>query len=186
MGENVFMKKFVRVGLLGMMVACVTSAMAQGGASVSNTQGSGDVFYGGTIGVGFGDVDYFEVAPLIGKHLSPEVAVGGTVIYRYRSDDRYGEELTTNDYGFSVFGRYHVSPKFFAQAEYEYLNYEYYRLDLSKDSDSANSIFVGAGVNSPAGANTSLFATALYNVLHDDDSPYDSPWVIRFGVGVGF
>lgn len=176
----------LRAGLVVGLTVCTVPAFAQGGASVSNTQGSDGVFYGGTIGLGFGDVKYFELAPMVGKYLNPQLAVGGTVIYRHRSDDRYAQKLSTDDYGFSVFGRYHVSPQFFAQAEYEYLNYEYYKLNLTKDSDTANSFFVGGGVNAPAGRNSSVYATALYNLNHDDDSPYDSPWVIRFGVGVGF
>jgi hypothetical protein len=172
--------------VVGMTSLCSTAVLAQGGGSSSNRHDDGGVFYGGTIGVGFGDVDYWELAPMVGKYLNPQVAVGGSLIYRHRSDDRYSKKLTTDDYGFSVFGRYLVSPTIFAQAEYEYLNYEYYRANLSKDSDSANSFFVGGGMRAPAGRNASLYATALYNVLHDDDSPYDSPWVIRFGVGVGF
>ncbi len=156
-----------------------------GGADAAESAGS-DMFFGGTVGLGFGDVTYFELSPLVGKHLTPELAVGGSLIYRHRSDDRYREKLTTDDYGASIFGRYKVTPVLFAQAEYEYLNYEFYRADLTKDDDVANSVFLGGGVTTPLGGNASFHATALYNTLYDDDSPYDSPWVIRFGIGVGF
>lgn len=155
-------------------------------AAAANDGQTSDVFYGGTIGLGFGEVNYVELSPLVGRQVTPELAIGGSLIYRHRSDDRYRQKLTTDDYGASVFGRYRLTPIFYAQAEYEYLNYEYYRLDLTKDDDIANSVFVGGGVISPLGGAVSLHATALYNVLHDEESPYASPWVIRFGVGVGF
>ena len=123
---------------------------------------------------------------MLGKNLSPQLAAGGSLIFRHRSDDRYQQKLTTDDYGFSLFGRYRATPTTFAQVEYEYLDYEFYKVNLTKDSDTANSVFVGGGVNSAVNRNTALFMTVLYNVLYDNDSPYDSPWVIRFGVGVGF
>jgi hypothetical protein len=179
--RDMMMKKLAQLGIVGVLAVCATPAIAQ-----ESEPYNGDVFYGGTIGLGFGDVNYFELAPLVGKHLTPQFSFGGSLIYRYRSDDRYQQDLTTNDYGASVFGRFKVTPQVFAQAEYEYLQYEYYKPNLTKDTDSANSVFLGGGVSAPAGANASLYATAMYNVNYDDDSPYDSPWVIRFGVGVGF
>lgn len=176
------MKKCALAGVVGMMVVCAAPATGQDSAPYK-----GDFFYGGTIGLGFGDVDYIELAPLLGKNVTPRLSVGGSLIYRHRSDNRYQVDLTTDDYGASIFGRYKVTPQVFAQAEYEYLNYEYYNFNLSKDRDSSNSVFLGGGVSSPIGQNSSMYATALYNVNYDDDnSPYDSPWVIRIGVGVGF
>jgi hypothetical protein len=176
------MKKISRMLVAGMVAVCAAPVLAQDSLSTG-----GNVFYGGTIGLGFGDVDYVEIAPLIGRHVNPQFSYGGSVIYRHRSDDRYEKDLSTDDYGASIFGRYRLTPALFAQAEYEYLNYEFYNLDLSKDRDSSNSVFLGGGVSSPAGRNASVYATALYNVNYDEDeSPYDSPWVIRFGVGVGF
>jgi hypothetical protein len=111
----------------------------------SDASGAGDVFYGGTIGVGFGDVDYLELSPLVGKHLNPKVSVGGSLIYRYRSDDRYEQDLSTHDYGASVFGQYHLTPRLFAQAEHEYLNDEHYKLNLDKDCDTTDGCFLGGG-----------------------------------------
>ncbi|KAF0191549.1 MAG: hypothetical protein FD165_1883 [Gammaproteobacteria bacterium] len=177
---------WIRLAAVGVMWLCTTAALAQGGAFFGNTRGGSDVFYGGTISVSLGAVDYYAFAPMVGMHLGPQVSVGGTLIYRYRKDDRYAQTLTTDDYGASIFGRYRVTPIIFAQAEYEYLDYEFIRTNVSTGRDTADSIFVGGGVSSPLSGNASMYATGLYNVLHDDDSPYDSPWSIRFGVSVGF
>jgi len=179
------MKKYMLAAGAVALAACATPAMAQQAAAAADN----GVFYGGTLGLGFGDVDYVEIAPLIGKRINPKVAIGGSLIYRHRSDNRYQKDLNTDDYGASVFGRYNLTPRLFAQAEYEYLKYEYYRANLTKDTDTANSLFLGGGVTAPLGGRTSMYFTALYNVNYDDDafvSPYSSPWVLRLGVGVGF
>ena len=150
--------------------------------------GSNNWFFGGGVGLGFGDVDYLELVPMGGLWLSPEASVGASLIYRYRRDSRPAETVSTSDYGGSIFGRYIVWDPLFIHAEVEYLNYEYIRFDLSTDRDGYTSVFLGGGAAMPIGRNTSFFATALYNVAYDsgERSPYGSPWVFRFGVGVGF
>ncbi len=149
---------------------------------------SDNLFFGGGVGLAFGDVTYIELAPLLGYRIAPQASVGASLIYRYRNDDRYRESFSTSDYGGSVFGRYHIVNPLFLHAEIEYLSYEYVRLDFSTERDNFTSYFVGAGVDFPMGPRTSMFLLGLYNLAYDsgEPSPYDSPWVIRFGVGVGF
>lgn len=175
-----------RVAAGGALWLCATAALAQGDASPGNSMGRGGVFYGGVFSVSLGAVDYYALAPLAGMHLSRQVSVGGTLIYRHRNDGRFAQTLTTNDYGASIFGRYRVTPVIFAHAEYEYLDYEFIRANLSTGRDTASSLFLGGGINSPMGGNASMYAMALYNVLHDDDGPYDDPRAVRIGVSVGF
>jgi len=82
---------------------------------------------------------------------------------------------------------YAISPSFFGQVEYEYLNYEFRRFDGSKGRDQFDSLRAGPGYWQSLGERTSLYALALYNFNYDDDnSPYDDPWVYRVGVAVGF
>jgi hypothetical protein len=149
---------------------------------------SDNLFFGGGIGLAFGDVTYIELAPLLGYRVAPQASVGASLIYRYRNDDRYRESFSTSDYGGSLFGRYHVYQPLFVHAEIEYLSYEYVRLDFSTERDNFTSYFLGAGVDFPIGPRSSMFLLGLYNFAYDsgEPSPYDSPWVIRFGVGVGF
>ena len=145
------------------------------------------LFGGGGLSFGFGDVEYYDIQPMVGVQINPRLSSGVTFLYRYRKDKRYATTLTTNDYGATIFGRFHVNPAIFLHGEYEYLDYEYYRADLSKDRDNFSSFPAGAGVSQPLGKGGSAYATALYNFSYDqDDSPYDSAWVYRFGVSYGF
>jgi hypothetical protein len=147
------------------------------------------IFYGGTIGLGFGDVQYFELSPLIGVNLTPQLGVGLQLTYRHRKDTRYQQDLTTDDYGATLFGRYRLPGPFYLQAEYEYLDYEYRTSFTTNTTDRSNfsSFMAGGGVSQAVGGNASIYATLLYNFSYDqEDSPYSNPWILRFGVGVGF
>lgn len=165
-------------------VAVPTAAWSQ--ASVGTS--SGRWFFGGGLGLGFGDTTYVSVSPLVGYRIDDRITVGGSLIYRYRSDDRFGRDLSTNDYGASVFGRYAIAGPFFAQAEVEQLSYEYVRSNLTTTRTDATSIFAGGGVAQPIGGRATAFATVLYNLSYGSQSPspYSSPWVIRVGIGIGF
>jgi hypothetical protein len=146
-------------------------------------------FFGGGIGASFGDVDYIEIAPLIGYRLHPRVSTGLGVFWRDRSDDRYSPSVDTTDYGGSLFAQALVTRPIFVHAEYEYVDYEYPTVDGGTARDSTSSFFLGAGVYQPLGGRAGLYASALYNLSYDADdlsSPYDSPWVYRVGVSVGF
>lgn len=145
-------------------------------------------FFGGGIGASFGDVDYLEIAPLVGFQVHPRVSTGIGVFWRQRSDDRYTPSIDTTDYGGNVFARFHIANPVFAQVEYEYVDYEIPTGDGTV-RDSASSFLVGAGVFQPIGGRAGFFASALYNVTYDENDefrPYDSPWVYRAGVSVGF
>src|SRR5512139_2071357 len=55
------------------------------------------LFWGGGIGMSFGDVDYVELSPLVGMRVTPRFDAGVSLTYRWRSDDRY--DVDTSDYG---------------------------------------------------------------------------------------
>jgi hypothetical protein len=147
------------------------------------------MFFGGGVGMGFGDVDFVSVEPLVGIHLHPKVSVGASFLYRFTSDDRFDESIHTNDYGARAFAQYFPVPNFFGEVEYEYLDYEYVLPNLDTDRNTAGSVFVGGGISQPLGRNASFYASTLYNLSYDDNDPlrpYDSPWVVRVGVAAGF
>ena len=147
------------------------------------------IWVGGGIGLGFGDVTWVSVEPVVGYSLTPRFDVGGRLIYRSREDDRFSPTLNTSDYGGSLFGRFFVlPPSFFLQAEYEHLSYEFPVVGGGTDRDDFDSVLGGGGISRPIGGRGSFFALALYNFSYDDDelSPYDDPWVFRVGVGFGF
>jgi hypothetical protein len=145
------------------------------------------LFWGGAVGLGFGDVDYVEISPLIGLRVNPKVDVGLAVTYRWRNDDFY--DISTTDYGSSLFGRFRVWQNLFLEADWEYLNWEYVRADLSESRETTSSFLAGAGYYLPLGGRTSMAVSALYNFSYDENDPmqpYGDPWVIRAGFAVGF
>ena len=150
------------------------------------------LFYGGGVGLSFGDVDYIEIAPMIGFKLTPRTHLGVSLLYRYRDDDRYDPSLTTSDYGGSVFARYFPLGGLFIQGEYEWVNYEYVSFDglsYRHDRQGDSNVLAGGGFSQSMGNHASFFISALYNLNYDGDDPfepYDSPWVVRVGVGFGF
>jgi hypothetical protein len=94
------------------------------GASVSST-GTGvgvtsrrdRFFFGGGIGLGFGDIKYVEIWPLFGYNFNPKVRGGMSLIYRYRKDERFPDSTSTTDYGGSLFVDYFPVPRFFLRGE---------------------------------------------------------------------
>ena len=145
-------------------------------------------WFGGGIGLAFGDVDYVSIEPVVGYSFTPKLAVGGRLVFRYTNDSRYPEDVTTNNYGAGVFVRYLVARPLFVQAEYEYLSYEYPVSPGTTIREGFDSVLGGFGVAQPLGARTALYATALYNFSWkaDEPSPYADQWIFRVGVGVLF
>ena len=146
-------------------------------------------FYGGGIGLGFGDVDWIELYPLIGYRVNRQLSLGAGITWRYLNDDRFAGSPSTTDYGGNLFARFHVTPQWFLEADYEYLSHEFVRFDLSTGRDSFSTVLGGFGYSQPVGSRASLFILALYDFTHDDNDPfypYADPWIVRAGLSAGF
>ena len=174
------MKRVLLISTLLIAFLCSPAFAAKGGAN--------HWWFGGGVGLAFGNVDFISIEPVIGYSISPKLSAGGRLIFRYRSDNRFEEDVSTNDYGAGVFLRYLVARPFYVQADYEYLSYELPRFDGSSDRQGFDSIFGGFGVAQPIGTNTAFYATILYNFLwsEGEPSPYADRWVFRAGVSVSF
>jgi len=145
-------------------------------------------FFGGAVGLGFGDVNWVEVSPVAGYRATRRLDVGLGLIFRYRKDKRFEPQLSTTDYGAGLFARYMVYRPVFVHAEYEYLSFEFFDTFQSTARRGNNAVLIGPGIAQPISKNAAFLVSALYDVLYDSDefSPYGSPWRIRFGVAVGF
>ena len=145
------------------------------------------LFFGGGVGASFGDVDYVEVSPLVGFRVTNRLSTGVGVFYRWKNDDRFNSSVDTQDWGASLFGRLVLFRGIFAHAEYEYVDYEYLTV-TGTGSDTDTNVLGGLGFSRGAGR-AGFYALALYNFSYDEDDllePYDSPWIYRVGVSVGF
>ncbi|MEM6523905.1 MAG: hypothetical protein AAGF85_06065 [Bacteroidota bacterium] len=147
------------------------------------------IFFGGNLGFAFGDITFVEVAPLVGYRVTDKLSGGLQVQYRYRNDKRFTPDLDATDYGANVFARYNLPAPFFLQAEYEYLNFEFFDTQRDTQRESFSSFLVGGGMAQPLGRRAFLVVTALYNLSYDDTEeprPYDNPLVLRVGINAGF
>ena len=149
------------------------------------------IFTGGGFGLSFSSYyDFVSVSPLIGYKVTPKLAAGVQVQYRYTKYKEVTPKFSTNDYGISPFVRYNIYSPFFIQAEYEYLNYEYLAYD-GRHRKAYNSFLAGGGLFQPLGRRAGFYALALYNFSYraagvNEATPYDSPLVLRVGVTAGF
>jgi hypothetical protein len=90
-------------------------------------------------------------------------------------------------YGGSIFARYLLTENLFAHVEQEFLNTEVYDIFGNYSGRrTIPSLLIGGGYRMPMGANASFNILALFEVLNDRDSPYQSIPIIRIGFGVGF
>ena len=141
------------------------------------------VYYGGTVTLSFGSTTRIGVYPMIGYMLTPKLSGGVEVGYEYVT---YNNQ-STNNYGGSVFARFHARRNLYAHAEYQTINYEIFTGFNTSHREWVPFLLLGGGVVKPLGKNMSAYAEVLFDVLQDDRSPYGN-WepVINVGVGVGF
>jgi hypothetical protein len=149
---------------------------------------------GGGFGLGFTrQQDFVSLSPVIGYTITKKLMAGTGVTYRYTryKDITPGRDISVNDIGINPFARFMVYQGFFAQVEYEYLNYEAIVVpSLETQRDNFNSFMAGGGLQQPLGERSSFFVMVLYNFsyrtpLPGEFVPYDSPWVIRAGINIG-
>jgi hypothetical protein len=77
-----------------------------------------------------------------------------------------------------VFARQQLLPSIFAHGEWQPINYERFNAStLSYERFWSNQLLLGGGYGGRSGA----FIFALYNVLHDQNSFYSNPLLIRVG-----
>jgi len=189
------MKNFT-VSMLLILVFC-GGAFSQQTDSTKVTQTArekaqpSNVFYGGQLGLSFGDYFRIMVAPMVGWVLDKKSSVGVKVGYEYINDKRYDPSRTYHNYGASLFYRYRVIPQLYGHAEFAYYSYQYSVQTetlgkLTTERDWVPFLLLGAGYVQPISPRTSLFIEVLFDVLQDDKSPYEkwTPW-ISIGVGVG-
>lgn len=145
------------------------------------------MFFGGSIGMTFGDYTRLSIQPLIGYQLTPKASTGVKFIYEYIKDKRYTPELTANNYGGSLFGRLRFIPNAYAHAEFAYISYEFQTFSGASTRDEVPFLFLGGGMVQRISPNASAYVEVLFDVLQDNKSPYDD-WepFVSVGVMAGF
>jgi hypothetical protein len=145
-------------------------------------------FFGGGVGASFGDVNYVELAPLVGVNVAPRVGLALQPFYRWTDDKRYSPSVSTTDYGATLFTRVRIVAGFFAEADYQFTSYEY-PVAGGTTRSTYNAFLAGGGYSIPVASQVGFYVSALYDFTYDGNDPnrpYDSPVRVQVGVAVGF
>jgi hypothetical protein len=142
------------------------------------------LFYGGTIGLSFGNYSRIAVYPYVGINVTPKFRTGLQVGYEYISDDRGGSKYNASNYGFSILAQYNIIPAIYLHLEPALYSYDAYYL-VDEDRVWVPFIFAGAGLHQRLGSRSALYAQVKFDLLQDKNSPYDD-WAPFFDIGVVF
>ncbi|MDT8412965.1 MAG: hypothetical protein RQ875_10910 [Vicingaceae bacterium] len=139
------------------------------------------VTLGGNIGATFGDITYFEIAPIAGYYFTNNIIGGVGVNYIYYNDKIYN--FKTSIYGGRVFGQYLVDfAPLIAHVEAELINIE----KFNRERLNIYNFYVGGGLRQSLGGNSYLFLMVLWNLNETQESFFLQPNPIyRFGIAVG-
>lgn len=159
-------------------------------ASAQEEPANGDgfasrIYYGGSITLGFGSAFRIGVFPLLGVRLTPKLSAGAQVGIEYANYDGSGRE--TVNYGGSLFARYRVIPQLYLHGEGVYASYELFGVGDTSQREWVPFVLLGGGFVQPVSGRTAAYVEVLFDVLQDDNSPYND-WepFVRVGVVVGF
>ncbi len=196
------MKKIIVLILFSVLVSYAQSSTPDSTKPSSTSQGVQNQqpskwYYGGTVGFNFwGDYFYLSVNPIVGYNISPKFSVGGKVQYAYINDSRYDPlELTSHNYGAGLFARFRPIYQIYLHAEFDYASYENYTVYTpilgepyaESERNWVPFLLLGGGFVQHVGPNASVYVEVLFDVIQDENSPYED-WdpIISIGGGVGF
>lgn len=166
--------------LLFLFIGFAFGATAQRTLDYQNTgdPSFGDrIFFGGGLGFGAGtNSTSIQVNPIVGYMITPKLSAGVGVDYQYINYKNI--DFEDNLWGFQVFSRYNIK-MFFAQAEYNALNYTQLYFDGSEQRESVSRFLLGGGISQPLGRRGAINLAAMYDVLYENNGPFGSPWVFR-------
>lgn len=141
------------------------------------------IFFGGNLGLTFGDVTLIDISPLVGYKITPSLIAGVGFTYQYYEDKRYTPAYQSNVYGTRLFGRYYTPIHIFFHTEYEWLTYKGYDLH-NPPMITENNFYVGGGYSQQIGGRAGVEILILYNLNQGPNSLYANP-ILRMGIGIG-
>ncbi len=140
------------------------------------------IFFGGGLGLQFGDITAIEVAPIIGYRITERFHAGIGLSYSYYKDKRYAIDLDYSTYSGSVFTRFFITESLFAQAEVEALNREVFTSlnPIESYRKWIDSYLIGGGYFQQIGQRSGAYLLILWNLNETEFTPYTNP-VVRIG-----
>lgn len=147
------------------------------------------VRFGGTLGANFGNVTYVDLSPTISYSIKDNWEVGTGPIFRYLYIKDYfvysnkkSENLELATYGGKLLTRYFVLQGLFAQAEVEFISYNYIDYKYQKHRTIDAFPLVGGGYAQMSNSRSYFFILVLFNLNETIYSPYPKNPIIRIGI----
>ena len=135
------------------------------------------IFFGGGVGFNGGNgITSIQVNPIVGYMLTPKWSAGVGLEYQYVKYRDF--DFDDNIWGGQLFTRYNIR-QFFLQGEYNFYNYTALYFDGTEARESIDRLLFGGGISQPLGRRGAINFVALYDILHDNNGPFGSPWVFR-------
>jgi hypothetical protein len=141
------------------------------------------LFFGGGLGLQFGQVTLIDVSPIIGYKLTNRLQPGIGLTYSYCNYKTNNIPIEYSTYGGNVFTRFFLFDNIFAHVEAEYLNIKVYTFSGSSyrtNRQWIDSYLVGAGYFQKMGERGGISFTVLWNLNESELSPYTNP-ILRIG-----
>ncbi len=139
-------------------------------------------YYGGAFALGFWDGDVrVAIQPNFAVGLSPKLALGVGASYEFVSYSSGAAQA--HNYGGSVFARYSFTPVLYGRGEFEIRSLDATATPADVGRESVEFLWLGGGLATPLGKNSSAYAEVLYDLVQDPLSPYeDGRPLTRIGV----
>lgn len=165
-------------------IGCMAQSELENELEEEETEQSGfdksKMYFGGYVNLSFGTYTVIGIEPLVGYKFTPELSAGVQLSYEYSSYD----DVSASNYGGSLFGRYRIIPELYAHAEFSSINYELIYFSGETNRVWVPFLFLGGGYSQPISKNVWINAQVLFDVLQDENSPYES-WEPFFSIGFG-
>ncbi len=138
------------------------------------------LFFGGGLGLQFGDVTAIDVSPIVGYRITPKLHAGVGLSYSYYNYSNLG--VSASNYSASVFTRFFLLDNIFAHGEVEALNAKVFTSFNPEKSYRKwiDSYLVGAGYFQRIGEKSGMYIMVLWNLNENEFTPYKNP-VVRIG-----
>jgi hypothetical protein len=141
-------------------------------------------YYGGFVNLTFGSYTVIGLEPSVAYKFTPRLSLGTKLTYEYIHEKQGSYVYEESNYGFSIFNRMRVTPRFYTHVEYSAMNYKFYNEVSTGERKWVPFLFLGGGFSQPVTQNTWFNAEVLFDVLQNENSPYED-WAPFYSVGFG-
>ncbi len=139
------------------------------------------LFYGGSVGLSFGNYSRIAIYPYVGTRLTRSLRLALQPGYEHINDKRGDRHFKASNYGISLLAQYNIIPSLYLHVEPAIYSYDAYYID--EDRVWVPFLFAGAGLHQRLGRAAVMYFQLKFDLIQDANSPYKD-WAPFFDVGV--